>query len=106
MPRYDFSCDQCGSVHEIKRPMAQASDPVHCPACAAPMVRIYDVDGTAIIMRPWGYATPYGHPDYWTGFDAPVPAKRDWQKSRIGRTKKADPARSPQFVGVGDVHKS
>ncbi|MFI6443710.1 zinc ribbon domain-containing protein [Kitasatospora sp. NPDC050543] len=31
MPRYDFRCRSCGATFELRRTMAQASDPAVCP---------------------------------------------------------------------------
>lgn len=106
MPYYDFACDGCGSVQELRRPMVQAGDPASCPECGAALRRLYDTLGTAVIMRPWGFSLKPGDPAYWDGFDAPTPAQTEWRKSARGRVVKALPERSPQFVGVGAPHNS
>ena len=69
------------------------------------MTRIYDVAGTAVIMRPWGYSLKPNDPQYWDGFDNPPPYQTDWRKSALGRRAKANPERSPQHVGVGEPYK-
>lgn len=87
MPAYDFTCDGCAQTVELVRPMAQAGAPAPCAVCAAPMRRVYDLN-VGVIMRPEGYSLPHGHPDFWKGFNDPLPRSND---SLRGRAKRARP---------------
>jgi putative FmdB family regulatory protein len=40
MPLYEFRCEDCG-VFEVMRPMAESSDPAHCPSCDTRGKRIF-----------------------------------------------------------------
>jgi putative FmdB family regulatory protein len=103
MPYYDFVCDNCGQRVEVKRSMAEAGKPEGCASCQQPMRRIYDTEGTSVILRPWNYRAHPESPQYWEGFNNPVNPPHDWQKPVAGRKKKADPERSPQYAGSGDL---
>jgi len=74
--------------------MAQAGEPAACSDCGAEMRRVYGY--SRVIMRPWGYSLPQGHPDYWKGFEAPVPAPQSWQGGASKQTRE-----SPQYEGSG-----
>lgn len=97
MPYYDFDCPEHG-VTEVKLGMAQAGDAAPCPECGVAMRRLYDTRG-AIIMRPWGYSLPMGHPDYWRGYTAPVAEKLGWQRG--SGPNRAGEKPSPQYEGTG-----
>lgn len=69
--------------------MAQAGEGHVCGGCAQPMRRLYDLNG-AVIMRPWGYSLPPGHPEYWAkGFDDPLPRPNATFRGR-GRNARVD----------------
>ena len=38
MPRYDYSCDECGPF-KAWRPMSEYSEPSECPSCGSPAPR-------------------------------------------------------------------
>jgi putative FmdB family regulatory protein len=46
MPTYEFVCATCGPF-EVRRGVAQAHEPAHCPACRAPARRVYTPPGIA-----------------------------------------------------------
>lgn len=33
MPLYEYTCDQCGTTFEIRRKVAERTDPAACPQC-------------------------------------------------------------------------
>lgn len=39
MPRYDYECQQCGTVEELFRPMVEKCPPL-CPHCTSTMRRL------------------------------------------------------------------
>ena len=43
MPLYDFRCKTCETTFEIRRPMAEASDPATCPQGHENAVRLLSV---------------------------------------------------------------
>ena len=40
MPTYEYACPACGEFTAL-RPMAQRQDPLACPDCGAPAVRVF-----------------------------------------------------------------
>jgi len=40
MPLYEFRCEDCGAF-DVWRPMAESSDPAHCPECNERGKRIF-----------------------------------------------------------------
>ena len=90
MPTYTFVCDGCQTVHELRRRMADAGLPAACPDCGARMRRRFEVY-IPIIFRPPGYALRPDDPDYWTGFDDPLPKRTEVQKAvRTRRSRDKD----------------
>ncbi|MDP4976506.1 MAG: zinc ribbon domain-containing protein [Ilumatobacteraceae bacterium] len=43
MPLYDFRCKTCETTFEVRRPMAEASDPATCPQGHENAVRLLSV---------------------------------------------------------------
>ena len=43
MPKYDYSCSECGAMFELERPMTQASAETSCPVCDQPGRRVYSM---------------------------------------------------------------
>lgn len=43
MPLYEFRCRTCETTFEVRRPMAEASDPATCPAGHDDAVRLLSV---------------------------------------------------------------
>ncbi|MEI8287444.1 MAG: zinc ribbon domain-containing protein [Actinomycetes bacterium] len=43
MPLYDFRCKTCETTFEVRRPMAEASDPATCPKGHENAVRLLSV---------------------------------------------------------------
>jgi putative FmdB family regulatory protein len=81
MTTYTFACDEHGEF-DVSRSMADAGQPSSCPVCGATARRVFNPSCVAI--RPDGYNLPYGHPDYWSGFDDPVVRYR-WQTGNPSR---------------------
>ncbi|MCC6629669.1 MAG: zinc ribbon domain-containing protein [Chloroflexi bacterium] len=97
-PHYDFACDECGQVREVTRRMADAGQLATCPTCAQPMRRLYDTSGP-VIMRPVGFSRRGGDPDYWHGFNDPLPPPTTWRRGRHNQRVKP----GPEYVGVEGV---
>jgi len=38
---YEFKCDNCNLVFELKRPVSDCSLPANCPKCGKPAQRVY-----------------------------------------------------------------
>jgi len=53
MPTYEFKCDFCSNVVEIKRSVEFASDPYYCPTCGDVMRKIYSP--AAVIFKGSGF---------------------------------------------------
>jgi putative FmdB family regulatory protein len=51
MPVYAFSCEHCGPF-EVWRPLREATEPAHCPACEEPGRRIYTPPGLVRTPAP------------------------------------------------------
>ncbi|MDA2967988.1 MAG: zinc ribbon domain-containing protein [Actinomycetota bacterium] len=47
MPLYDFRCKTCETTFEVRRPMAEASDPATCPQGHENAVRLLSVFASA-----------------------------------------------------------
>lgn len=41
MPTYDFKCDTCGNLVEVKRSIQYAEDPYYCPTCGDQMKKVF-----------------------------------------------------------------
>jgi putative FmdB family regulatory protein len=39
MPLYEYYCDKCGKVFEIKVPLARYGEEIRCPYCGEPLKR-------------------------------------------------------------------
>jgi putative FmdB family regulatory protein len=46
MALYDFRCTVCGLTFEVSRPMAQATEPAHCPVDGAESRRFFTMPMT------------------------------------------------------------
>lgn len=53
MPRYDYTCPDCGHKLTIQHGMNEEADDVTCPNCSAGMHRKYSMP-----MVTWGGAKP------------------------------------------------
>jgi putative FmdB family regulatory protein len=51
VPVYEFTCEGCGAF-DILRPMAEAGEPVACPACGGEAQRVFSPPGLALLARP------------------------------------------------------
>ncbi|MEU5693648.1 zinc ribbon domain-containing protein [Actinosynnema sp. NPDC020468] len=47
MPTYEFRCKACGSTFDVKRPIAEASDPATCPHGHDDTVKLLSMVGLA-----------------------------------------------------------
>ncbi|MBM3828776.1 MAG: zinc ribbon domain-containing protein [Actinobacteria bacterium] len=56
MPLYEFRCRTCETTFEVRRPMAEASDPATCPEGHAGAVRLLSV--FASVGASGGNTTP------------------------------------------------
>ena len=56
MPIYEYYCDKCKQVFELKRPMSEMSDPAPCPKCTESGRRLISVFGATNgkYVRPAG----------------------------------------------------
>ncbi|MGH3863732.1 FmdB family zinc ribbon protein [Actinokineospora sp.] len=45
MPTYEFRCRECGSTFDVRRPMAESSDPAACPEGHADTVKLLKMAG-------------------------------------------------------------
>jgi putative FmdB family regulatory protein len=41
MPKYDFTCPECGAYFESERSMVQAAEPASCPVCQTESRRVF-----------------------------------------------------------------
>ncbi len=46
---YEFKCNDCNRIFEIKRPMSESGDPVKCPVCGVTGQRVF-----SILQWIWG----------------------------------------------------
>ena len=51
MPLYEYRCPQCGPF-DLRRAVEEASAPLSCPTCDAPVRRVYTAPGTATLNGP------------------------------------------------------
>ncbi len=51
MPAYAYSCPACGPF-DVWRPVAEAGDPLACPACDAPAARLFTAPRLARMAAP------------------------------------------------------
>jgi putative FmdB family regulatory protein len=87
MPVYAFSCEHCGPF-EVRRPLREATEPAHCPACEELGRRIYTPPGLVRTPAPVRRARdleeksahepelvgrPHGSPLSWHGSHTPKP---------------------------------
>ena len=54
MPIYEYYCDKCKQVFELKRPMSEMSDPAQCPKCDNSGHRLISVFGATNGIRQAG----------------------------------------------------
>jgi putative FmdB family regulatory protein len=59
---FEFECVGCGLFLEAPGRVGSPPPPPACPECGGHTRRVYSSPG--IIIRPWGYNLPPGHPDY------------------------------------------
>jgi len=41
MPTYDFKCDNCSNVEEVRRRFEDRATPAKCSQCGSPMKRLF-----------------------------------------------------------------
>ena len=85
MPTYSFECKQCGTGHDVVRPMSLAAKGCRCPSCRRLMERIFQAPQVIDDQLPSGKRqerlSAFPNPD--GSLNAPVVDSRSGKKALV-----------------------